>query len=63
VVQGGGAGAFEGTAAAGGLHFGWFVLAIGVIALGVSYVQAHRGTPGFAASWRWCWCWRPRTCG
>jgi hypothetical protein len=38
----------EGTAAAGGLHFGWFVLAIGVIALGVSYVQAHRGLPGFA---------------
>jgi hypothetical protein len=38
----------EATAAAGGLHFGWFVLAIGVIALGVSYVQAHRGLPGFA---------------
>jgi hypothetical protein len=38
----------EATAAAGGLHFGWFVLAIGVIALGVSYVQAHRGLRGFA---------------
>ncbi len=39
----------EETAAVGGLHFGWTVLALALFLIVYNYVQAHRGTRHFTA--------------